>query len=371
MDTFVDSSWYFLRYCSPRCDGAPVDAADAAYWMPVDQYIGGIEHAILHLLYARFFTRVMRDLGLVASAEPFANLLTQGMVCMESHRCAEHGFLGPDEVRARRRRQGLPRLRRARRGRRPRQDVQVQEERREPRRDGARLRRRHHAPVLALRRPAREGAGVERGGDRGLPPLPQPDLAPRRRPARGDPRRRRGRRAGRRRGVARAAQAHPPHDEEGHRRHRALPLQHGDQRRHGTGQPPLSARGRRGCDAGRARRAARGRRAPAAAAPAVHAALRGRALGAHRRPRRGARGRAGPASTRNCCARRPSRSPSRSTARCAGASRCPRRAGEDEVRRAAFEDPRVRDWVGRGEMRKVVYIPGRLLNVVVAGEGRG
>ena len=99
MDTFVDSSWYFLRYCSPRFEGAPVEAADAAYWMPVDQYIGGIEHAILHLLYARFFTRVMRDLGLVASAEPFANLLTQGMVCMESHRCAEHGYLGPDEVR--------------------------------------------------------------------------------------------------------------------------------------------------------------------------------------------------------------------------------------------------------------------------------
>ncbi len=99
MDTFVDSSWYFVRYCSPRCDGAPVDAAAAAYWLPVDQYIGGIEHAILHLLYARFFTRVMRDLGLVASAEPFANLLTQGMVCMESQRCAEHGYLGPDEVR--------------------------------------------------------------------------------------------------------------------------------------------------------------------------------------------------------------------------------------------------------------------------------
>jgi leucyl-tRNA synthetase len=68
--------------------------------MPVDQYIGGIEHAILHLLYARFFTHVMRDLGLVPQGEPFANLLTQGMVCMESYRCAEHGYLGPDEVRA-------------------------------------------------------------------------------------------------------------------------------------------------------------------------------------------------------------------------------------------------------------------------------
>ncbi len=79
MDTFVDSSWYFMRYCDPTDDLAMV-AAGAQYWMPMDQYIGGIEHAILHLLYARFWTKVMRDMGLVKVDEPFTRLLTQGMV---------------------------------------------------------------------------------------------------------------------------------------------------------------------------------------------------------------------------------------------------------------------------------------------------
>src|SRR5207247_4733814 len=80
MDTFVESSWYFFRYCSARYTGGMVDPVAAAYWMPVDQYIGGIEHAILHLLYARFYTKVLRDLGLVNVDEPFKALLSQGMV---------------------------------------------------------------------------------------------------------------------------------------------------------------------------------------------------------------------------------------------------------------------------------------------------
>ena len=80
MDTFVESSWYFLRYACPRYDKAPLDAAAVDYWMPVDQYIGGVEHAVLHLLYSRFFNRVINELGFVGVREPFENLLTQGMV---------------------------------------------------------------------------------------------------------------------------------------------------------------------------------------------------------------------------------------------------------------------------------------------------
>jgi leucyl-tRNA synthetase len=98
MDTFVDSSWYFVRYCSKKNEEA-LSRANISYWMPVDQYIGGVEHAVLHLLYSRFFTRMMRDIGVMHFDEPFTNLLTQGMVCMETQKCPEHGWLFPEEVR--------------------------------------------------------------------------------------------------------------------------------------------------------------------------------------------------------------------------------------------------------------------------------
>ncbi|MFK7963083.1 MAG: leucine--tRNA ligase [Burkholderiaceae bacterium] len=84
MDTFVDSAWYYMRYCSPGNDKAMVDERND-YWMPMDQYIGGIEHAVLHLLYARFWTKVMRDMGLVSFDEPFTNLFTQGMLLNDSY----------------------------------------------------------------------------------------------------------------------------------------------------------------------------------------------------------------------------------------------------------------------------------------------
>jgi len=86
MDTFVDSSWYFLRYLSPKDDKRAIDSEACNRWLPVDQYIGGIEHAILHLLYARFFTKVIYDIGLIGFDEPFANLFTQGMICKRSEK---------------------------------------------------------------------------------------------------------------------------------------------------------------------------------------------------------------------------------------------------------------------------------------------
>ena len=87
MDTFVCSSFYFLRYTDPRNEKWPFSREKAEYWMPVDQYVGGVEHAILHLLYARFFTKVLYDLGLSPVDEPFTNLLTQGMVLKMVQRC--------------------------------------------------------------------------------------------------------------------------------------------------------------------------------------------------------------------------------------------------------------------------------------------
>ncbi len=99
MDTFVCSSWYFARFCSPKDATHPVDRKAADYWLPVDQYIGGIEHAILHLLYSRFFMRAMKETGHVGLKEPFAGLFTQGMVVHETYQGAGGQWLTPGEIR--------------------------------------------------------------------------------------------------------------------------------------------------------------------------------------------------------------------------------------------------------------------------------
>ena len=98
-DTFFDSSWYFGRYCSPQSE-LPFERDAAAYWLPVDQYIGGVEHAVLHLLYSRFFTRALKRCGYLGIDEPFDGLFTQGMVCHETYQDASGNWLLPDQVRA-------------------------------------------------------------------------------------------------------------------------------------------------------------------------------------------------------------------------------------------------------------------------------
>ncbi|PIE60312.1 MAG: leucine--tRNA ligase, partial [Desulfobulbus propionicus] len=100
MDTFVESSWYFIRYTNPHFTDGPIDKEAAKYWSPVDQYIGGVEHAILHLLYSRFFTKVLRDLGYVTIDEPFTNLLTQGMVIKDGSKMSKSkgNVVDPNEL---------------------------------------------------------------------------------------------------------------------------------------------------------------------------------------------------------------------------------------------------------------------------------
>jgi leucyl-tRNA synthetase family protein len=203
MDTFVDSSWYWMRYLDPNNDQEPFARAEADAWAPVDLYVGGIEHAVMHLMYARYFYKVMRDLGLLSGDEPFKKLICQG-----------HGPQG--------------RL----------QDVQVQGQHRRPRRRHRPLRRGRPAPVHDLRRPHREGDRLDRvRGHRRRHPLPEahhphgggaPALRrSRSRPGEAGPR-----------GEGPAGED-PPDPAQGHRGSEPpLPVQHPGEQPHGTGQRP-------------------------------------------------------------------------------------------------------------------------------------
>ena len=170
-DTFVDSSWYFARFCSPHA-AEPVRAPAADHWLPVDQYIGGIEHAILHLLYSRFFTRAMKETGHLGVEEPFAGLFTQGMVTHESYRAADGRWLYPEEVERRPDGgRGRTRDRRAGDGRARRGDVEVEAQYGGPRSHHRALRRRYRALVHPVGQSARARHGVDRGGRRRRVPL--------------------------------------------------------------------------------------------------------------------------------------------------------------------------------------------------------
>ena len=181
MDTFVDSSWYFFRFASARNAAGDGRRARRRTGWPVDQYIGGIEHAILHLLYSRFWSRVMRDLGLTSVDEPFSNLLTQGMVLHEIYfRKPELGrivYYNPSAVDVQHDERGhrvgavLREDGAAGRVRRHRHDVEIEEQRRRPRLARGRIRRGHGAALHDVERAARADTRVVGRGRRGRLPL--------------------------------------------------------------------------------------------------------------------------------------------------------------------------------------------------------
>ena len=223
------SSWYFDRFTSPQLATAPFDREEDNYWMPVDQYIGGIEHAILHLLYSRFWTRAMREVQMTSRDEPFDGLFTQGMVLHETYRAADGTWLLPEEVeRTPRRRQDRARLRQEPgRGRPLGEDVQVEEERRRPGPDHPRLRRRHRALVHAVGQPARARPRMDRGRRHRRLALPAAPVPHRHHGAR----RAAAGRHGQARDVLRRGDRAAPRRAQDHRRrldrHRGLPLQQG------------------------------------------------------------------------------------------------------------------------------------------------
>ena len=339
MDTFFDSSWYYLRYLDPHDDKAPWDAANRAHWMPVDQYIGGAEHAVLHLLYARFFYKFFVDRGWVTGRdEPFARLFNQGLVLRDGDKMSKsRGNVVGD------------------------------------RRDRRTQRRRRDAPVLALRNAARRYDQLDRRRHQRTRTPAQPDVARVRtvlccpsscadfpsscacRRATDDPFRQHSGRKG-------AASRGAPRSEVGTRRNALapLPLQRNDRANRRTGQRDD---GRRRSDARFRRdgvcsqRAAGSRRAvrPAHRRRVVgaHGTRRLRSLGAVRRARRSRL-----SGRRNHAGRSSERQGSRENSGPEGTT-------EDAAVALAMGDSNVRAHLDGKEVRKRVYVADKLLNIVV------
>ena len=319
MDTFVDSSWYFYRYCDAKNDRAPFDSKKIAYWFPIDQYIGGVEHAILHLIYSRFFTKVMRDIGLVKNNEPVKKLFTQGMVIAEGAKMSKSkgNVVGADD-------------------------------------GGRTLRRRYRAHVRAVRRSRRKKKWTGRNpGVEGIYRF----LGRVYRFVTRNVGARRARKAAReRRGREGAAQAAPDRQED-HRRFRiALALQYLHRRRHGAGERALrrgggTLRRRAGGSAGEARAAAR----------AVCAVSGAGVVGRTGQERSGVPAAVAGVRCRIWRKKTKPRSWCRSTANCARIFRR-RSARPEDVSPAALDGSKVQPlWMA--SRSKVIVVPDKLVNL--------
>ncbi len=374
MDTFVDSSWYFMRYCDPH-DAEAMVGAGTQYWMPMDQYIGGIEHAILHLLYARFWTKVMRDLKLVVIDEPFIHLLTQGMVLNEAF-VRTHGqggkeYFWANELRHRPRRACRRRLR-LRQGRRPAgrvrrldDDVQVEEQRRRSAGSDHTLRRRYRATVRDVRLASRADPRMERRRSGRGTPLPQARVGFRQPQRAGDPRRgsprRRQRGRTRRCGplaAARGAQRTAP----GELRLRAHAVQHRRLRRDEAAQRARGLQGRR------AGGAARGLRHPAAGAlPGLPTpdprAVAG--LGLCRMNSETCSMRRGRMSRRRRWPSNEIELMLQVNGKLRGSVKVPASADRAAIEAAALASPDFERFGEGRAVKRVIVVPGRLVNVVV------
>ena len=373
MDTFVDSSWYFLRFaCSD--DAKSMLDARVQYWLPVDQYIGGIEHAILHLLYARFWTRVTNRFFKIGFDEPFANLFTQGMVLNEVFfRKPDAGrieYFNPADVEVKLDKTGQSRLAvlafgwTRRRIGRHRHDVQVEDflKRRRSAGAGERIRRGHGAFVHDVRSAAGADARMVRRGRAGLLSFHQTLVESRARARECRPGRR-TRQGSSRRPAAGIAALGASDACQGDRRHRAPAyFQYGDCGRDGVVERGGEVRAGRCAGSGGRARSARDRGARIVANRAACPRMRcGRPWGM--RPHSSTS--AGSPWMQMHYSSRPPRSWCRSTVSCRGRITVAVDADEGMVREAALADANVQKFVAGAPVRKVIVVRGKLVNVVV------